>query len=228
MVRHENGVIQKQFQNALGIIGEPGFSVSLEDPADPSLLARRKHAGGLRRAQGLAALDRNTPTVLNSAHHRWFSWDGRADSLWAQSVQPILDPREMGATPRHVASAIRADAGLSCLFEKAYGSPAGDDERVLVDVGKALAAYVEQLDTGRTPFDELRDALARGDATAAGRYPASARRDPDVELTRYLSDNGFRNVPPVLGAIDLRDPRARPAFDGTVAMVQAFVAHEGT
>ena len=51
--------------------------------------------------------------------------------------------------------------------------------------------------------------------------------NPDVELTRYLSDNGFRNVPPVLGAIDLRDPKARPAVDATVAMVQAFVAHEG-
>jgi cytochrome c peroxidase len=32
------------------------------------------------------------------------------------------------------------------------------------------------LGTDRTPFDELRDALMRGDGAAAGRYPASARR----------------------------------------------------
>ena len=85
----------------------------------------------------------------------------------------------MGASARHVAAAIRADAALSCLYAKAYRSAAtseADDERVLVNVGKALAAYVERLGTGRTPFDELRDAIARGDRAAAGRYPDSARR----------------------------------------------------
>ena len=145
---------------------------SCHDPA-------RAWTDGRARAQGLAALDRNTPTVLNAAQHRWFSWDGRADSLWAQSIQPILDPREMSASARHVADAIRTDAALSCLYAKAYRSAVTaetDDERVLVNVGKALAAYVERLGTGRTSFDELRDALARGDGAAAGRYPASARR----------------------------------------------------
>jgi cytochrome c peroxidase len=36
---------------------------------------------GRPRAAGLADVDRNTPTVLDVALHRWFSWDGRADSL---------------------------------------------------------------------------------------------------------------------------------------------------
>jgi maltose alpha-D-glucosyltransferase/alpha-amylase len=48
-----------------------------------------------------------------------------------------------------------------------------------------------------------------------------------VELTRYLSDNGYRNVPPILGTIDLRDRRSRPVMDATLALVQAYVAHEG-
>jgi cytochrome c peroxidase len=47
---------------------------------------------------------------------------------------------------------------------------------VLVDAGKALAAFQETLVSGRTPFDDYRDALARGDAAAAARYPGSARR----------------------------------------------------
>ncbi len=45
-----------------------------------------------------------------------------------------------------------------------------------MDLAKALAAYQETLVTGRTPFDDYRDALARGDAAAAARYPAAARR----------------------------------------------------
>ena len=134
---------------------------------------------GRRRAVGLAPVDRNTPTVLNVVRHRWFSWDGRADSLWSQSMKPIIDPREMGASARHAAVLVRADAALACLYAKAYGRPVtaeADDERVLVNVGKALAAFVERLGTGQTAFDEFRDALARGDRDAAGGYPAAAQR----------------------------------------------------
>jgi cytochrome c peroxidase len=47
---------------------------------------------------------------------------------------------------------------------------------VLVDASKAIAAFLETLDSGRTPFDEFRDALARGDRAAAARYPVAAQR----------------------------------------------------
>ena len=48
-----------------------------------------------------------------------------------------------------------------------------EDEQVLVDVGKALAAFQETLVSGRTPFDEFRDALQRGQDSG---YPESAKR----------------------------------------------------
>jgi cytochrome c peroxidase len=132
---------------------------------------------GRPRALGLAPLDRNTPTLLNVGLQRWFAWDGRSDSLWAQSLKPIVEPREMGATAAHVAGVIRGDSTLSCLYERAFGEPvAGDDERTLVQVGKALAAFLETVRSGRTSFDEFRDALARSDGEAARRYPAAARR----------------------------------------------------
>jgi cytochrome c peroxidase len=139
----------------------------------------RAWTDGRPRAMGLAPLDRNTPTVLDVAQHRWFFWDGRADSLWAQSIQPIVDAREMGASPGHVAALVRGDARLACLYAAAFrqapSSEAGED-RVFVNAAKALAAFVERLGSGRTPFDEFRDALARGDQAAAARYPAPAQR----------------------------------------------------
>ena len=55
-------------------------------------------------------------------------------------------------------------------------APSGDLEALLVDVGKALAAFQETLVTRRTPFDDFRDALARSDSEAAGRYPEAAQR----------------------------------------------------
>ncbi|MGH7307368.1 MAG: cytochrome-c peroxidase [Candidatus Rokuibacteriota bacterium] len=133
------------------------------------------------RAVGLERLDRNTPTVLDAGLHRWFSWDGRSDSLWSQSVKPILDPREMGASAPLVAALVGADPTIGCLYERAYASrpdrqAGADDERVLVNVGKALAAFLESVRSGRTAFDEFRDALARGDRSAAARYSQAAQR----------------------------------------------------
>lgn len=139
----------------------------------------RAWADGRPRGLGLAPLDRNTPTLLDAVLHRWHGWDGGADSLWAQAIRAILDPREMGAGAGHVAGVVRGDPILACLHARVFGPlpRAGDgDERLLVGAGKALAAFVETLRSGRTPFDEFRDALARGDEAAAARYPAAARR----------------------------------------------------
>lgn len=131
-----------------------------------------------KQAIGLAALDRNTPSVMNAALLRWFSWDGGADSLWAQALRALLHPNEMGARAPAVASLVRSDAELACRYAAAFGvAPAMRAEQdVLVDAAKAVAAFVATRVSGRTPFDDFRDALARGDRAAAARYPATAQR----------------------------------------------------
>ena len=110
-------------------------------------------------------------------YNRWFGWDGAGDSLWAQSVRPISEPREMGGSQAQVAALLRGDPELSCRYEKVYGEPPpASDEAVLAGIGKALAAFQETLVTGRSPFDDFRDALEKGDRAAAARYPPAARR----------------------------------------------------
>jgi len=136
----------------------------------------RGFTDGRPRAFGLAAVDRNTPSLANVRLHRWFGWDGANDTLWAQSIRPLLEPREMASSPGRVAALVRGDPELRAAFAAAFGAPPADDEAVLVGVGKALAAYQETLESGRTPFDDLRDALARADPEAAARYPVPARR----------------------------------------------------
>src|SRR5207237_9581060 len=59
-------------------------------------------------------------------------------------------------------------------------------ERVLGDVGKALAAFQETLVSGRTPFDDFRDTLERGDAAAAARYPPAAQRGAALFVGKAL------------------------------------------
>jgi cytochrome c peroxidase len=138
----------------------------------------RNWTDNLSRGVGVAELDRNTPTLMNLRGQRWYGWDGAADSLWSQSLRPIVDTRELAATPRHVAQLVRNDEQLSCRYRRAFGAPpsATDDEAVFVDVGKALAAFQETLLSGRTPFDQFRDALARGEPVSSFTYPEPTQR----------------------------------------------------
>ncbi|MGE5641331.1 MAG: cytochrome-c peroxidase [Clostridia bacterium] len=129
------------------------------------------------RGFGLEDVDRNTPTVLNVRFNRWFGWDGANDSLWSQSIRPLLDPREMRSSARVVASFVRTNEFFSKGYERAFARPVpADDEEVMVDVAKALAAFQETLVTGRTPFDDFRDALEKGDASSVKTFSIEARR----------------------------------------------------
>ncbi len=131
----------------------------------------------LARGHALAPVDRNTQSLANLRLQRWYGWGGTADSLWMQTIRPILDPRELGSTVHVVAEGMRTGDGMACRYQAAFKRPVpADDELVLVDVAKALAAFQETLTTGRTPFDDFRDALASGDRTAQARYPQAAQR----------------------------------------------------
>ena len=140
---------------------------------------------GRARAFGLADTDRNTQGLLDVRYQRWFGWDGAGDSLWAQSVRPILEPREMGGSVAHAAALVRGDVELSCRFEKVFGAPVPvADEAVLSGIGKALAAFQETLVSGRSPFDDFRDALAIGDLSSMKKYPEAAQRGLRIFIGR--------------------------------------------
>lgn len=121
-------------------------------------------------------LDRNAPSLWNAVHERWYGWDGAADSLWSQSIRPLLDAREMASNAAHVRRTIAGDAELSCRYRRAFAAAPLDDETTLVNAAKAIGAFVGTLVSGRTPFDDFRAALARGDTRAAARYPLPAQR----------------------------------------------------
>lgn len=120
---------------------------------------------------------RNTPSLLDSAQHRWFGWDGANDSLWAASLAPLLARDEMGQSAPALAARVRGDVQSVARYRRAFGHllPA-DDEQLVVDMAKALAAFQATLTSPRTPFDTFRDALARGDLRAAASYPIAAQR----------------------------------------------------
>lgn len=162
----------------------------------------RNGTDGRARAFGIAPLERNTPALVNVRLHRWFGWDGANDTLWGQSIRPLLNPREMNSSASKIAAMVRQDPDILGSYKQVFGtSPSTVDEAVLVDLAKALAAYQETLLTGRTLFDEFRDAIARGDIREARRYPVEAQRGLAIFLGKgrcaschagpNFSDDGF-------------------------------------
>ena len=172
----------------------------------------RSFTDNLPRARGLAPVDRNAPALHNLRLQRRFGWGGSSDSLWMASLRPILDEREIGGSAEKVARVIRTGDGVACRYRAAFGAdPARQNaETVLVNVGKALAAYEETLATGRTAFDDFRDAMARGEP-APQTYPSAARRGLKLFAGRgncfschsgpNFTDGEFRatGVPPFVG-----------------------------
>ncbi len=143
----------------------------------------RNWTDNLRRGVGAVEVDRNTPTLFNLRAAPWYGWDGAADSLWSQNLRPMLDRRELGATPQHVARLVREDTLMSCRYRKAFGAPPpAEDEAVFVGVGKAIASFLETLVSGGTPFDKFRDAVARNDPPATWPLSEPAQRGLKIFL----------------------------------------------
>jgi cytochrome c peroxidase len=133
---------------------------------------------GRDRSVGVGRADRNAIALANLRLNRWFGWAGAADSLWAQSIRPILDDKELGLSAELLRERLAADARIAGAYSALFGAALATDEpeRVLVNVAKALAAFEETIVTARTPFDAFRDALERSDAAGMARYPLAAQR----------------------------------------------------
>ena len=76
---------------------------------------------GLRLAEGVGLNRRNTPTVLNAGHHRWLTWDGRSDSLWAQALEPLENEVEMNGDRTSIVGLVAEDPDYRAAYEALFG-----------------------------------------------------------------------------------------------------------
>lgn len=157
----------------------PDGSVSCATCHQPKL----RFTDGLPRSVGIGTADRHAPSLVDAAHHRWFNWDGRSDSMWAHAVRPIENPLEMGGDRTAAARLVLGDPELRAGYESIFGPidldaatlpakarPEGDAEasgawnsmeagdrrrvdEVVANLGKAMAAYQRTLRSEPSPFD---------------------------------------------------------------------------
>jgi len=118
-----NAVFENPAAAQLGqrLFFDPGFS------RDGTVSCSTCHvaARGLADGQALPSkfpVDRNVPSLWNVAYNRWFFWDGRADSLWSQALQPLENPREHGATRLQIVRRIADTPRLRAEYEAVFGA----------------------------------------------------------------------------------------------------------
>ena len=105
----------------------------------------RRFSSGVRGQLGT----RQSMALINLAWKREFFWDGRARSLRDQVLIPIQDPTEMAETLESVVSKLSGMPEYPALFEKAFGTPRIDAERIAL----ALEQFVLTLTGFRSRFD---------------------------------------------------------------------------
>ena len=123
----------------------------------------RGFTDGRAVAQGLTLGRRNTPSLLNAALNHWFFWDGRADSLWSQALQPLEGPREEGGDRLNIAHLVAADTALGAAYRRVFGPLPP-----LADTGRFPPHGRPDPDPG-SPMAEAWAAMTAADRTAVNR-----------------------------------------------------------
>lgn len=136
----------------------------------------------LSRASNKTTL-RNTPTIVGASFNTWQFWDGRADSLWSQALDPIESAREHANNRTQVVHRIRTFylkeyesifGSMDPLIDyqlPRHASPITEIEeerknwasmtrmqqqavnRVFSNIGKAIEAYERKLVPAPSRFD---------------------------------------------------------------------------
>ncbi len=156
---------------------------------------------GKARAEGLGPLPRRSMPLLGVAYNTWFFWDGRKDSLWAQAAAPIESPLELGLARADVARLVgrhyRDD--YAAIFGPLPGEPRSEaaTTRVLVNVAKAIAAFVRTIVPGPARFD---------------RWAAGVLGETPPDATAALMPAELRGLRLFIGAAHCTNCHAGPLF----------------
>ena len=73
-------------------------------------------------AIGLSKGTKNTPSLWNTSFNRWYFWDGRADSAWAQALGPLENPSEMGDSRLSIVKKISTNSELYTEYTQLFGN----------------------------------------------------------------------------------------------------------
>jgi len=150
----------------------------------------REFSDGLRVASGIKKGQRNTPSLLGVSHQKWFFWDGRKDSVWAQALEPFEDKTEHDLSRTQLIKIVLSDPDYKVLYDKIFDEVIDTDvlsswpnnaspKRDLESLKAWKALSIDDRQQINRAFSNLGKAIAAYEATLS--YKVS-------RFDRYLDD----------------------------------------
>jgi len=144
---------------------------------------------------------RNAPTVINAAFYQTLFIDGRANSLEAQALGPLLNPIEHGLKNKEaIIRIIKEDTSYQQAFSSAF-QPSSSNISI-TKITQAIASFERTLIAGNSAFDRYlfaRDRQSLTDSEARGmrlfRRKGNCANCHEISGTNALfMDNRFYNL----------------------------------
>ncbi|WP_446051807.1 cytochrome-c peroxidase [Zobellia laminariae] len=95
-------------------------------------------------------LERNAPTLINSAFQKSFFWDGRAENILDQISSVFNNKQEFNTGVHEFSTDILKDTTYHVLFEDAFGRISNRNN----DIIKAISSYISTLNGFDSKFDK--------------------------------------------------------------------------
>jgi cytochrome c peroxidase len=221
---------------------DPGFSANQMIACASCHKPELSFTDGLRNSVGVAQTSMNAPAILNVTEAQWFFWNGRADSLEAQALGPVENPKEHGFTRARVAH--RISEVYSKDYEALFGAlpaalpdatlppPSSRPRKISAEVaGYALATL------GSPAFQKmiLRAAQSKGEQPVEILRSVSAGPEEPRNAFDHLSDQQIQSINKVftdfgraIAAFERTIHSGETAFDRFVDRAQATGTLEGS
>jgi cytochrome c peroxidase len=94
---------------------------------------------------------RNSMALVNLGWEKFFFWDGRAQTLEEQILEPVENPIEMHETWPNVVSKLNGSQDYKNMFFRAFGTPGIDSTRA----AKAIAQFLRTMISGSSKYDVM-------------------------------------------------------------------------
>lgn len=111
----------------------------------------RQFSEGITGALG----NRNSMALINLGYNTSFFWDGRAETLEDQVLEPVPNPIEMHQNWPDAVAKLENDLTYQYLFFQAFGTHVIDS----IKVSKAMAQFLRTMVSGNSRFDQSQQGL---------------------------------------------------------------------
>jgi cytochrome c peroxidase len=133
---------------------------------------------------------RNAPGLFNLAWEKEMHWDGGINHIEVQPLAPLQDPHEMAEDLNQVIGKLKKDKDYPVLFNRAFGSPGVNSQRIL----RALAQFTASLVSADAKYDQVKRGEAHFNPYEQTGYEIFRQKCARCHQEPLFTDFSYRNT----------------------------------